>query len=110
MSTAAFEPPQRYVPGRPPAPTASFSGHVTISRVDIMQTSKFFAAALTVLAIPSLFIGLAGGASIVGLMLLPVFHLIGGFIVGLLYSISYNLAARWVGGISFQVDRATSKN
>lgn len=49
------------------------------------------------LGIPWLF---AGGAA----LFMPFIHLIGGFLVGVLLAMIYNLASRWTGGIEIIVD------
>lgn len=48
------------------------------------------------LGIPWLF---AGGAA----LFMPFIHLVGGFLVGVLLAMTYNLAARWTGGIEIVV-------
>lgn len=49
------------------------------------------------MGIPWLF---AGGAA----LFMPFIHLIGGFLVGVLLAMIYNLASRWTGGIEIIVD------
>jgi hypothetical protein len=49
------------------------------------------------LGIPWLF---AGAAS----LFMPVIHAVGGFVVGVLLAMVYNLAGRWTGGIEIIVD------
>lgn len=49
------------------------------------------------LGIPWLF---AGAAS----LFMPVIHAIGGFVIGVLLAMVYNLAARWTGGVEFYTD------
>ncbi|MBI2514046.1 MAG: hypothetical protein HYV96_18900 [Opitutae bacterium] len=49
------------------------------------------------MGIPWLF---AGGAA----LFMPIIHLIGGFLVGVLLAMIYNLASRWTGGIEIIVD------
>ena len=49
------------------------------------------------LGIPWLF---AGGAA----LFMPFIHLIGGFMVGVLLAMIYNLASRWTGGIEIVID------
>jgi len=48
------------------------------------------------LGIPWLF---AGGAA----LFMPFIHLVGGFLVGVLLAMIYNLASRWTGGIEIVV-------
>lgn len=48
------------------------------------------------LGIPWLF---AGGAA----LFMPFIHLVGGFLVGVLLAMIYNLSARWTGGIEIVV-------
>lgn len=48
------------------------------------------------LGIPWLF---AGGAA----LFMPFIHLVGGFLVGVLLAMVYNLASRWTGGIEIVV-------
>src|SRR3954470_21391305 len=108
MSTNAYEPPQRHVPGRPPA--ASGHGHVTITHVDVMQSAKCLAAAATVFTIPLLLLGLANGSHMLVLLLMPAMNWIVSFISGLISAFCYNLAAGWVGGVSFRQDRIDSRD
>ncbi len=49
------------------------------------------------LGIPWLF---AGGAA----LFMPFIHLVGGFLVGVLLAMVYNIAARWTGGIEIVID------
>jgi hypothetical protein len=49
------------------------------------------------LGIPWLF---AGGAA----LFMPFIHLVGGFLVGVLLAMIYNLASRWTGGIEIVID------
>lgn len=49
------------------------------------------------LGIPWLF---AGAAS----LFMPFIHALGGFVVGVLLAMVYNLAARWTGGIEIVID------
>ncbi|HLP26539.1 MAG TPA: hypothetical protein VK477_12740 [Acidobacteriota bacterium] len=49
------------------------------------------------LGIPWLF---AGGAA----LFMPFIHLVGGFLVGVLLAMVYNIASRWTGGIEIVID------
>ena len=49
------------------------------------------------LGIPWLFFG-------AGALFMPLIHAVGGFLVGVLLSMVYNLAARWTGGIEIVLD------
>jgi hypothetical protein len=49
------------------------------------------------LGIPWLFFG-------VGALFMPLIHAVGGFLVGVLLAMVYNLAARWTGGIEIVLD------
>jgi hypothetical protein len=49
------------------------------------------------LGIPWLF---AGAAS----LFMPLIHSIGGFVIGVLLAMVYNLAARWTGGLEYYTD------
>jgi hypothetical protein len=60
-------------------------------------TAADLAIAPKLLGIPWLF---AGAAS----LFMPVIHAIGGFLVGVLLAMVYNVAARWTGGIEFVTD------
>jgi len=52
------------------------------------------------LGIPWLF---AGAAS----LFMPFIHAVGGFLLGVLLAVLYNLAARWTGGIEYYTDDAS---
>ena len=47
--------------------------------------------------------GFAAGFGVLSIVILPIFFAIGGFIVGAIFALLYNLVAGWVGGIQFEV-------
>jgi hypothetical protein len=70
---------------------------VLLASLGFAATKADLANAPKLLGIPWLF---AGAAS----LFMPFIHAVGGFVVGVLIAMAYNLAARWTGGIEFYTD------
>lgn len=89
---------------------------VIIRRLGVMSVAKLYALLSAIMGliigIFSLILGLAmstvdlgfgAGLGVIGMIILPIFYGIFGFIAGLIGAALYNLVAKWIGGIKIEL-------